>query len=86
MTKGENTKSEARNPKQIQNDERQNTINVPNKIDRIPRFGFFDFEISLASVCFGFGASDFGFTIVEFVSIRGAAFDIRISGFASLAF
>ena len=81
MTQKESTKSEARNSKQIQNDERQNTVNVPNKIDRIPRFGFSDFEISLAWVCFGFGASDLGFSILGFVSIRGASFDIRISDF-----
>ena len=57
------SKSQIRNSKQIQNEERQNTVNVPNKIDRIPRFGFFDFEISLVWVCFGFGASDFGFCL-----------------------
>ncbi len=47
---------------------------------RIPCFGFSEFGIYLAAVCFGFGASDFGFTHV-FVSVRGAAFDIRISDF-----
>jgi DNA-directed RNA polymerase subunit RPC12/RpoP len=35
-------------------------------------------------VCFGFRYSDFGFTLVGFVSVRGASFDIRISDFVSL--
>jgi hypothetical protein len=35
---------------------------------------FSDFEFILALVCFGFRASNFGFTLVEFVS----DFDIRI--------
>ena len=70
MTLRESTKSEARNSKQIQNDERQNTVNVPNKIDRILRFEISDFEISLAWVCFGFGASDFGFCFTGVPSIK----------------
>ena len=81
MSQRESTKSEARNSKQIHNDERQNRFNVPNKIDRIPRFEISDFEISLAWVCFGFRASDFGFSILEFVSVRVASFEIRISNF-----
>jgi hypothetical protein len=86
MTQIESTKAapltEARSSKQIQNDEKQNNYNAPNGTDRIHCFGFSDFEFILASVCFGFRASDFGFTLVEFVSVRGAALEIRISDFA----
>jgi hypothetical protein len=48
---------------------------------RIRRFGFSGFWIYLAAVCFGFRNSDFGFTRAEFVSIRGASFELRISDF-----
>jgi len=67
MTQRESTKSEARNPKQIQNDEKQNNDNAPNGKDRIQCFGFSRFGIYLAAVCFGprgfFRASDFGFAV-----------------------
>jgi hypothetical protein len=52
-------KSEARNPKQIQNNEKHNNYNAPNGKDRSHCFGFSDFEFILAPVCFGFRASDF---------------------------
>jgi len=60
-----NQKFEARNPKFETNSKQeiQNKYNVPNRRDRIRRFGFSEFEISLTA----------------FVSVRGAAFDIRIS-------
>ena len=80
-------RTEARSSKQIQNNEKQNNYNAPNGTDRIHCFGFSDFEFILASVCFGprgcFRASNFGFTHVAFVSVRGAALDIRISDFVS---
>jgi hypothetical protein len=79
MTQRESTKFEARSSKQIQNDEKQNNYNAPNGTDRIHCFGFSDFEFILVPVCFGFLGSDFGFTHVGFVSVRGASFDIRIS-------
>jgi hypothetical protein len=66
MTQCESTKAaprtEARSSKQIQNDEKQNNYNAPNGKDRIHCFGFSDFEFILAPVCFGFRASDFGFS------------------------
>jgi hypothetical protein len=80
------TKSEYRNSKQFQNDERQNKYNVPNRRDRNRRFEFSEFGINLAAVCFGFGASDFGFSFSQFVSVRGASFDIRIADFLSPVF
>ena len=52
-------------------------------------FGVLDFPdlgFILAPFCFGFGASDFGFEFDGFVSVRGAAFEIRISDFHSLGF
>ena len=56
---------------------------------RIRCFGFSEFEIYLAPVCFGprgfFRASDFGFEFDGFVSVRGAAFDIRISDFVTMS-
>jgi hypothetical protein len=79
MTKRESTKFEARSSKQIQNDKKQNNYNAPNGTDRIHCFGFSDFEFILAAVCFEFRYSNFGFTVVRFVSVRGASFDIRIS-------
>jgi hypothetical protein len=80
MTQRESTKSEARSSKQIQNDEKQNNYSAPNGTDRIPCFGLSDFEFILAPVCFGFHASNFGFTLAEFVS----DFDIRISDFIQI--
>jgi hypothetical protein len=60
----ESTKSEARNPKQIQMT-KTNTMFQTARI-RIRGFGFSGFGIYLAGVCFGpwgrFGASDFGFS------------------------
>ena len=40
------------NSKQIKNDERKNTCNVPNRRDRIRRFGFSEFEIYLVASLF----------------------------------
>jgi len=57
----ENSNIEIRNPKQIQNDEKQNNYNAPNGKDRIQCFGFSDFEFILAAVCFEFRYSDFEF-------------------------
>jgi hypothetical protein len=62
MTQRESTKSEARSSKQIQNDEKHNNYNAPNGTDQIDCFGFSDFEFIFAPVCFGFRASDFGFS------------------------
>jgi hypothetical protein len=81
MTQRKSTKSEARSSKQIQNDEKQNNYNAPNGTVRIHCFGFSDFEFILALVCFGFRASNFGFTLVEFVS----DLDIPISDFSPSA-
>jgi hypothetical protein len=39
-------------------------------------------EFILAPVCFGFRYSNFGFTLAGFVSVRGAAFELRIADFA----
>ena len=56
-------KFETRNPKFETNSKQeiQNKFNVPNRRDRIQRFGFPHFEFILALVCFGFRASNFGF-------------------------
>ena len=48
-------------------------------------FGFSGFGIYFDPICFGFRASDFGFTPLRFVSVRGAAFDIRIADFVKEA-
>jgi iron(III) transport system substrate-binding protein len=40
---------------------------------RIPRFGFSELGMYLTFVCFGFRASDFGFSYSGFVSVRGAS-------------
>jgi hypothetical protein len=55
------TKFESRNPKQIQNMTIKNNYNVSNKSGRNRYFEFSEFGVCLAAVCFGFGASDFGF-------------------------
>jgi len=73
-----NSKHEIRNSKQFLNDERQNEFNVPNRRDRSRRFEFSAFRIYLAAICFGFSASDFGFSFSRFVS----DFVIQILGFA----
>jgi hypothetical protein len=75
-------KFEARNPKSETNSNDQKQMQCSKQT----RFGFLvlDFpglEFILASVCFEFRASDFGFTHVGFVSVRGAAFVLRISDF-----
>jgi aerobic carbon-monoxide dehydrogenase medium subunit len=48
---------------------------------RIRGFGFSGFGIYFGPVCFGFRYSDFEFTFVGFVSVRGAAFALWISDF-----
>ena len=42
---------------------------------------FLGLRFILASVCFEFRASDFGFEVDGFVSVRGASFVLRISCF-----
>jgi hypothetical protein len=54
----ENRKFEARNSKQIQ---MLKTQKIPNQVLRIRVLDFLGFWVYLAAVCFGFGASDFGF-------------------------
>jgi len=59
---GKISKHEIRNSKQFLNDETQNEFNLPNRSDQNRRFEFSEFRIYLAAVCFGFSASDFGFS------------------------
>jgi hypothetical protein len=82
---GERKKFESRNPKfeTISNDP-----NITNFKQTQIGFEVLDFPglgFILAPVCFGFRNLDFGFSLAEFVSVRGAAFDIRISDFVPLA-
>jgi len=70
-----------RNSKQIQMT-RKKQQNVPNNPDSDSSFwNFLGFLAYLAAVCFGFRASNFGFTLLGLVS----DFDIRILDFVSLA-
>ena len=61
----ENPKHEFRNPKQIQNDERQNTDNVPNNADSDSKFWIFRVWNLFDCVCFEFRYSDFEFNRVS---------------------
>jgi hypothetical protein len=53
-----NSNYQTQNSKQI---EKFNNYNVSNSINGIHSFGFFDFEIYIAPICFGFRDSDFEF-------------------------
>jgi hypothetical protein len=76
MTKSESTKSEYRNPKQIQMTKTNAMFQTTPDLDSV----FWIFRVWDLFGCGLFRIWCFGFTQV-FISVRGASFDIRISIF-----
>src|SRR4029077_9236334 len=69
-----------RNSKQI---EKPYNYNVPNSINRSRSFGFFDFEIHLAPVCFGFRDSDCEFYMIVRVA-RENCLEVLVLNFCNV--